>query len=305
VDLDGDGIPDILSGSFPGELYLFRGLGGGRFAPRDMVKDRDGNAINAGGASTAFAADWDGDGRLDLVVGTIDGKVFLVPNEGTAKRYRFGKPRQLEAEGKPIELAEGDVHPVVADWDLDGRPDLVVGTGEGSVLWYRNVGSRTAPRLAAPRVLVVASPAARKSGAPLPEGQWGIRAKICVTDWDGDGWPDLLLGDYSYVTGARGKHADMDPAEGRKAAREWQRLSAAYLDAQQDLAALEDPPAGQTPAQKKAREQELARRRAELARLQRELARAQQWLEMDQPATQTHGHVWLFLRRPPRSAAKP
>src|SRR5262249_6400843 len=157
-------------------------------------------------------------------------------------------PRRLEAGGKPIELPEGDVHPVLADWDRDGKPDLLVGTGAGSVLWCRNVGTRAAPRLAAPRVLVPASPAAKKGGA-LKEGQWGIRAKICVTDWDGDGWPDLLLGDYSYVVGARARRAEADQSEARKAAREWQRLTAAYLDAQQDLLAREEPPAQETPRQ--------------------------------------------------------
>jgi hypothetical protein len=304
VDLDGDGIADIISGSFPGELYLFRGLGHGRFAPRQTIKGGDGQAINVGGASTAFAADWDGDGKFDLIVGTIDGKVILIPNESKTKGYRFGTPRQLEADGKPIELLEGDIHPVAADWDRDGKVDLVVGTGSGSVLWYRNIGSRATPRLAAPQVLVADSPAATKAGVPLKDGQWGIRAKICMTDWNGDGWPDLLLGDYSYVTGAKTQRTDVDSAEAQKAEREWKRLSAAYLDAQQDLQTAEEPPAQETAAQKEARLKELGARRTRIEQLQRDLARAQRWLEMDQPSTQTHGYVWLFLRRPPQGPAK-
>jgi hypothetical protein len=305
VDLDGDGIPDVISGSFPGELYLFRGLGQCRFAGRQTIKDRDGQPINVGGASTAFAADWDGDGKLDLIVGTIDGKVFLIPNESQGRGYRFGRPRQLEADGKPIERLEGDVHPVAADWDRDGKLDLLVGTGSGSVLWFRNVGSRTAPRLAAPQVLVADSPAAKKPGVPLKEGQWGIRAKICVTDWNGDGWPDLLLGDYSYVIGTRTQRPDVVSVEGQKAEKEWQRLTAAYLDANQDLQALAEPPAVETDLQKQARTKEVKVRQARLEQVQRDLARAQQWLEMDRPSTQTHGYVWLFLRQPPQGATRP
>jgi hypothetical protein len=305
VDLDGEGIGDLISGSFPGELYLFRGLGQGRFAPRQTIKDRDGKAINVGGASTVFAVDWDGAGKLDLLVGTIEGKVFLIPNEGTARQYRFGPPRQLQAAGQPIELAEGDVHPVAADWDRAGKLDLLVGTGSGRVLWSRNVGSRTAPRLAAPQVLVSASPAAAKGGLAVQEGQRGIRAKICVTDWDGDGWPDLLLGDYSYVRGSGVQRAAVDHAEEQKAARQWQRLTGAYLDAQQDLQALEEPPAQETASHKQAREKQVELCRAQLARLERELSKTEQWLQMCQPQAQAHGHVWLFLRRPPRGAAKP
>jgi hypothetical protein len=49
VDLDGDGYADIISGSWPGELFLFRGLPGGKFAAPEMLKDKDGNIINIGG----------------------------------------------------------------------------------------------------------------------------------------------------------------------------------------------------------------------------------------------------------------
>jgi FG-GAP-like repeat len=298
VDLDGDGVPDVISGSFPGELYLFRGLGHGRFAPRETIKGRDGTPINVGGASTVFAVDWEGHGRLDLIVGTIDGRVYLIPNEGSRTGYLFGAPRPLDVNGKPIELPEGDVHPVVADWDRDGKPDLLVGTGSGSVVWYRNVGSRTQPRLTPPAVLVPASAAGNRSDASLKEGQRGIRAKICVTDWNGDGWPDLLLGDYSHVVGTQAKRMDVNPAEAQKAAREWKRLSAEYLDARQDLEELQQS-AGQTkPDKVRTRESDLRMGRDRVARLERELARVQKWLEMERPSTQTHGYVWLFLRRP-------
>jgi hypothetical protein len=44
--------------------------------------------------------------------------------------------------------------PFAADWDGDGRPDLLVGAGDGSVLWYRNVRSTGSPELAAAQVLI-------------------------------------------------------------------------------------------------------------------------------------------------------
>jgi hypothetical protein len=91
VDLDGDGIGDMISGSWPGELCLFRGLGKGKFAARQTLKDRDGKVINLGRASTVSAADWLGSGKLDLLVGDIEGDVYRLPNEGTTQKPVLGK----------------------------------------------------------------------------------------------------------------------------------------------------------------------------------------------------------------------
>ena len=49
VDLDGDGHIDVLSGSWPGELFLFRGQPEHTFRPPEMIKDKDGEIINIGG----------------------------------------------------------------------------------------------------------------------------------------------------------------------------------------------------------------------------------------------------------------
>src|SRR5262249_12967293 len=154
--------------------------------------------------------DWDGDGLLDLLVGSIEGNVFLVPNEGKPGTYAFGKPRKLEADGKPIQVAHGDSHPVAADWDGDGKLDLIVGTGAGSVLWYRNVGTAKEPKLAAAQTLVAESPSAQ--GQRGKEAGHGMRVKVCVTDWDGDGRLDLLVGDFDTVMSEAPKLNDKEQA---------------------------------------------------------------------------------------------
>ena len=35
----------------------------------------------------------------------------------------------------------------MADWDHDGLPDLIVNSILGKVVWYRNIGTRRAPKL--------------------------------------------------------------------------------------------------------------------------------------------------------------
>src|SRR5262245_54782370 len=88
---------------------------------------RDSSSRNLSGP--AFVADLDGDGDLDLITGTRSGEVFLSTNEGTSKAPKFGKPMPVLRDGKPIVFRAGCVHPVLADFDRDGKPDLIVAGG--------------------------------------------------------------------------------------------------------------------------------------------------------------------------------
>jgi len=56
-------------------------------------------------------------------------------------------PVRLEAAGKPIDVDVGHAAPFFADLDGDGLPDLLVGQfGDGKLRFYKNVGTRAAPR---------------------------------------------------------------------------------------------------------------------------------------------------------------
>ena len=55
-------------------------------------------------------ADWNGDGKKDLIVGSFTGdpgNVRLYLNIGTDADPKFGKPTFLEANGQPIKLTGG------------------------------------------------------------------------------------------------------------------------------------------------------------------------------------------------------
>lgn len=59
-------------------------------------------------------------------------------------------PVRIEADGKPIDTEVGHASPYVADWDGDGKQDLLVGQFGGGVLWiFKNTGTNAAPKLAA------------------------------------------------------------------------------------------------------------------------------------------------------------
>jgi hypothetical protein len=330
VDLDGDGHVDVISGSWPGEIFLFRGGPNRTFGPPEMIKDKRGEIINIGGemrkqagggllitgnakfeqtpegtfvtyrgkryqstpeapiavtgcASAVHAADWDGDGDLDLIVGNIQGEVYLIPNERTAKGYAFGTARPLRAGDKPLRVA-GDAGPFVADWDSDGDLDLLVGAGDGSVSLFRNVGSTKAPELAVAEVLV--PPGENSYGPGAPKGpRRGIRSKICAADWNGDGRLDLLVGDFATQASdlpeptaeQKVKHAEV-----RKQLDEVQRKYGEF--------------AGKVYGSRRARtKEELVKAHKEMGEIVRKMRELREQLPRE---FEYHGWIWLFLRKP-------
>ena len=77
-------------------------------------------------------ADWDGDGRQDLIIGTSDqaGYVYFLKNVGEEEPV-FRPGIRLRADGEVIKGSGprrqiGATQSWVGDWDRDGLPDLPV-----------------------------------------------------------------------------------------------------------------------------------------------------------------------------------
>jgi hypothetical protein len=255
VDLDGDGISDILSGSWPGQLYFFKGLGKGAFAGKQTLKDQAGKDIKIESASTVFAVDWNADGKLDLLIGDVQGRVHLMLNEGSASANEFTKSQELSAGGAPIEVGHGDSHPIAVDWDGDKLLDLLVGCGDGAVLFYKNQGSAAEPKLAKAETLVAKSDAF--SGARSETIRPGGRVKICVVDWNGDGRLDLLTGDFcQYQTKVEIPEKDKKAVE--EARRKQQELMKSFSESSAEYAkAMQGPRKKETPEEAAARSKKL------------------------------------------------
>lgn len=180
------------------------------FAKPALLNDRQGNLMHTGRywdpgtkqhtsgkgpggrAYSALPLDWDGDGDLDLVVGIDNGNLVLRINEGTATKPAYAtETTEILAGDTQATVPGGYAMPVAADWDGDGRIDLLSGNKAGTVYWFRNVGDGEI-QLAPPKSIT------RGGDRSDPDPKAPVyRVQIDVADFDGDGDLDLLVGDYA------------------------------------------------------------------------------------------------------------
>jgi hypothetical protein len=71
------------------------------------------------------------------------------------------------------------------DWDNDGDKDLIVGENNGNVRYYQNIGTPSVPNLHYVGLM-------QAGGVTIDVGDYSTP---CVTDWNGDGLLDLLVGE--------------------------------------------------------------------------------------------------------------
>jgi len=158
ADLDGDGFVDLLIPHRDGgQSLVFRNDGKANFsAPTEFGPEH--SSIRA-----AAAADIDGDGTRDGVLGDEKGGVRITPNLGKRK---FGAPIPLGAKSaSPYSIG-------VADMNRDGKLDVVVGNLEAAGSVFFNGGQ------------------GRFVATVWGDGQGAVYG-LALGELDGDGWPDI------------------------------------------------------------------------------------------------------------------
>jgi hypothetical protein len=137
VDLNGNGLADLIFGTSAGPLQYF--VNGG--PPTNPVWTANtslfGGVLDVGAASSPFFFDFDADGDLDLVSGSQLGDIKYYENIGTA-----AAPAWRAAHGY-FAAIDHSIYSAIALGELDGDdlPDAVVGDLSGALFYHHNNGS--------------------------------------------------------------------------------------------------------------------------------------------------------------------
>ena len=144
-DMDGDGINDIVVGSDEGRIFFLKGKGNGLFNLNENSRVQlNGNGENGdlytGRQLSPRIYDWNGDGNYDLIYGEGSysaNAIYILFNKGSssAPNFRNQKPQWLAYGYGREQLA-----PTIADFNGDGKPDILTGALDGALHLYLNVG---------------------------------------------------------------------------------------------------------------------------------------------------------------------
>ena len=173
IDLDGDGILDVVTADYHGNsISVLLGLGTGGVGNGRLGPKRSFPTVDGGATSNLDVGDLDGDGQLDVIATNPERhsmSVFLGNGDGTFK------PQTEVIIG--VNDQSGPFSPAIGDFNGDGHADVAIGDVVGPLIVKLGNGDGT-------------------FGLDVPYLTQGIGPYVCLTaDLDQDGKLDIACSD--------------------------------------------------------------------------------------------------------------
>jgi uncharacterized protein (DUF2141 family) len=140
ADLDGDGDLDAVIGDWRGNLNYFQNTG--RTSSLSFVQQTGSSNPFNGVVEKYYSAptfgDVDGDGDLDLFIGSSDGTIKYYKNTGSVSSPRFVVQTGAANPFNGVDVGSYST-PSLVDIDGDGDLDALIGQFDGTIDYYKNI----------------------------------------------------------------------------------------------------------------------------------------------------------------------
>lgn len=186
VDLDQDGLEDIVTPSWHGNVSWFRKVGPQEYAGRELIQNTTGSEIDIEWTQSVVALDWNEDNNIDLLVNTSPNRegqsYFLIENASDNGDVQFENAKPIDL-GITIPREQSYLSRLFSvDWNGDGHLDILISDGTRKV---HLLTSRGGTNFDSPTEIIVLT----------QEHALSAIGDFSIADVDQDGKLDFLVGE--------------------------------------------------------------------------------------------------------------
>jgi hypothetical protein len=200
-DLNGDSKPDLILGNSNGKILYYINTGSSQNNSFEL-QTRNLADIDVGNNSAPHLYDLNDDGKLDLLIGNKGGTIQYFKNIGTSTNPSFNQAPDIDTLGGIVTRDQylssggydqiepsGYATPFITNLDgIDSTVEMFVGSNSGVIWLYTGVNDKNIPFVKHDSLF------GYNNQTTSSNIRFGSRSCIFATNLNGDGKPDILIG---------------------------------------------------------------------------------------------------------------